>query len=70
MFQALLAHLQEVLHKRRLVYCVRVNVSWLHQEPLQTWWSQLTCDERSLPSTVCVPPSEEEQVMLVTCRGP
>jgi hypothetical protein len=29
MFRALLAHPQEVLHKRHLVYCVCV-VSWLH----------------------------------------
>jgi hypothetical protein len=29
MFRALLVHLQEALHKRHLVYCVRV-VSWLH----------------------------------------
>jgi hypothetical protein len=31
MFLALLAHLQETLHERQLVYCVRV-VSWLHKE--------------------------------------
>jgi hypothetical protein len=30
MFRALLAHPQESLHNRHLVYCVRV-VSWLHQ---------------------------------------
>jgi hypothetical protein len=32
MFRALLAHPQEALHKRHLVYCVRVKVSWLHQD--------------------------------------
>jgi hypothetical protein len=31
MFRTLLAHPQEVLHKRHLVYCVRV-VSGLHQD--------------------------------------
>jgi hypothetical protein len=31
MFQELLAHPQEVLHKLHLVYCVRV-VSWQHQD--------------------------------------
>jgi hypothetical protein len=30
MFRALLAHLQEALHKRQLVYCVRV-MSWCNQ---------------------------------------
>jgi hypothetical protein len=31
MFRALFANPQEALHKRHLVYCVRV-VSWLHQD--------------------------------------
>jgi hypothetical protein len=37
MLRALLAHRQEVLHKRHLIYCLRV-VIWLHQD----WCSQLT----------------------------
>jgi hypothetical protein len=37
MFRALLAHPQEALHKRHLVYCV-CHVSWLHQD----WCRQLT----------------------------
>jgi hypothetical protein len=36
MFRALLAHPQEVLHKRHLVCCVRV-VSWLHQPDATNW---------------------------------
>jgi hypothetical protein len=43
MFRGLLAHPQEALNKRHLVYCVS--------------------------SAVCVAPSEDEQVMLETCRG-
>jgi hypothetical protein len=31
MFRALPGHPQEALHKRRLVYCMRV-VSWLHKD--------------------------------------
>jgi hypothetical protein len=44
LFRALLAHLQEALHKRRLVYCVRVMSFGFTgtRVPLQTWCSQLT----------------------------
>jgi hypothetical protein len=49
MFQAVLAHPQEVLHKRHLVYCMhvisvgcnRIGVE-LEPVPLQSWCSQLT----------------------------
>jgi hypothetical protein len=37
MFRALLSHPQEAIHKRHLVYCVRVM-----SVPLQSWCSQLT----------------------------
>jgi hypothetical protein len=56
MFQALLAHPQEALHKRDLVY-VAVAVS------LQPCHSQLT-SARNISSAVCVSPPEDEQVML------
>jgi hypothetical protein len=36
MFQALLAYLQEVLHKQRLVYCVHVMSAGLYQD-----WSSM-----------------------------
>jgi hypothetical protein len=52
MFRALLAHPQEMLHKRHLVYAC----------------SELTQHARNIPSTVCVAASEDEQLMLETCR--
>jgi hypothetical protein len=54
MFRALLVHSQEVLHKRHLVYCMRVMI----------------VIPSSVPSAACVAPSEDQQVMLETCRGP
>jgi hypothetical protein len=57
MFRALLAHPQEALHERHLVYGVRVMSLGCYQE-----WSG-TC-------AVCVAPPDDEQVMLETCRGP
>jgi hypothetical protein len=62
MFRALLAHPQEALHKRLLVYFA-YNVSWL-------WHGcKLTSYARSIPNAVCVAPPEYEQVMLETCRS-
>jgi hypothetical protein len=64
MSRALLAHPQEVLHKRHLVAVLRVcYVSWLHQV-------QPTDVTRNIPSAVCVVPPDDEQVMLESCRGP
>jgi hypothetical protein len=63
MFRALLAHPQEALHTRHLVYCVRIV-------KLQSWHSQLTLYARNIPSAVCTALPEDEQVMLETCRGP
>jgi hypothetical protein len=60
MFQALLAHLQEALHKQHLVYCVRV---------MSVGCTRIGV-EHSNPGVVCVVPPEDEQVMLETCRGP
>jgi hypothetical protein len=34
MFQALLAHLQEALHKKQLVFCVRVMSDGCYQDPI------------------------------------
>jgi hypothetical protein len=56
MFRALLVHPQEVLHKRHLVYCMCVM--------------SVGCTRLDIPSTVCLAPPEDEQVMLETCRGP
>jgi hypothetical protein len=47
MFRTFLAHPQEAIHKRDLVYCVRV-VSWLHQG-----WS----------GTGAVPPEDEQVML-------
>jgi hypothetical protein len=57
MFRALLVHPQEVLHKRHLVYCVRV---------MSVGCTRVGVKLRS----VCEAPPEDEQVMLETCRGP
>jgi hypothetical protein len=43
MFRPLLSHPQEALHKRHLVYCVRV-VSWLHQD-----WSGTGVSDTPVP---------------------
>jgi hypothetical protein len=81
MFRALLAHPQEAIHKRHLVYCVRMSVGCgtvaVSLQPchsravkLQTCHSPLTLYARSIPNPVCVTPPEDEQVMLETCGGP
>jgi hypothetical protein len=54
MFRALLAHPQEVLHKRDLVQCVRIM--------------SVGCGTVAV-SYVCAAPPEDEQVMLGTCTG-
>jgi hypothetical protein len=56
MLRALLAHPQEALHKRHLVYCVRVM--------------SVGCTRIGVPSVACAAPTEDEHVMLETCRGP
>jgi hypothetical protein len=63
MFRALLAHFQEALQKRHLVYCVRIMAR------LQFWHTQLTLYARNIPSAVCEASPEDEQAMLETCRG-
>jgi hypothetical protein len=37
---------------------------------LQPCHSQLTLYASNIPLAVCIPPPEDEQVMLETCRGP
>jgi hypothetical protein len=64
MFRALLAHLQEALHKRNLVYCIRVmsvDRTRIKMEPHNT---------PRIPSSACVAFSEDEQVVLETFRDP
>jgi hypothetical protein len=60
MFRTLLAHPQEMLHKRHLVYCVRVMSVGCARIGL----------ERNVASAVCEAPPEDEQVVLETGRGP
>jgi hypothetical protein len=59
-FRALLAHPQEMLHKRNLVYCVCVMSDGCYQG-----WS--VTQFHSNPD-VCAAPTEDEQVMLETCK--
>jgi hypothetical protein len=66
MFRALLAHPQQVLHKRHLAYYVRTRImsvgcATIAVKP-QSWYS-------NVPSAVCATPSKDEQVILETCRG-
>jgi hypothetical protein len=72
MFRALLAHPQEVLQQRHLVYCMRVMsvVCSRFGILLQLWCSQLTYLKPKILGAVCAQPSEDEQVMLEICRGP
>jgi hypothetical protein len=60
MCRALLSHPQNSLHKRHVVYCVRIM--------------SVDCGtvavSRNIPNTACAAFPEDEQVMLETCRGP
>jgi hypothetical protein len=70
-FQALLAHPQEVVHKQHLVYCVRVMSVGCGTVAvkLQTCHSQLTLYARNIPNAFSAAPPKDEQVMLEKCRG-
>jgi hypothetical protein len=72
MFRALLAYPQEALHKRHLVYCVRImSVGCVSVAvKLQSWHSHLTLNSSNIPSIICVAPPDDEQVMLEICRSP
>jgi hypothetical protein len=63
MFRALLAHPQEVLHKRHLVYCLHVmSVDCVTiAVKLQSWYSQLTLYTRNTPTAVCAVSPEDEK---------
>jgi hypothetical protein len=75
MFRALLAYSQEVLHKRHLVYFMRImsadcfTVAVSVAVSLQPCHSQLTLYACNIPNAVCVEPPENEQIMLETCKG-
>jgi hypothetical protein len=64
MFRELLAHPQEVLHKRHLVI-LRAEIS----RYLNTF-KYLLISAPNIQNVVCETPPEDEQVMLETCRGP
>jgi hypothetical protein len=59
MFRVLLAHPQEALHKRHLVYCVRV---------MSVGCTRIGVP-RNIQSAACAGAPKDEQVMLETCRG-
>jgi hypothetical protein len=71
MFRTLLVHPQEAIHKRHLVYCVRIMSVGCATiaVSLQTWHSQFTLYSRNIQNAVCVSPPEDEQVMLETRTG-
>jgi hypothetical protein len=75
MFRALPAHPQEALHKRHLVYCVRVmsvgctGLKW-KSNPTPNLVQPTDITRSSIPSAVCVAPPEDEKVMFETCIGP
>jgi hypothetical protein len=60
MVRALLADPQEALHKRNLVYWVRVMSAGCSRIEVEL---QCCC-------SACAKPPEDEQVTLETCRGP
>jgi hypothetical protein len=75
MFRALPAYLQEVQHKRHLVYCVRVmsvGCTSIGVErsstPILVQPTDIT--RTQIPSVVCAAPPEDKQVILETCRDP
>jgi hypothetical protein len=65
MFRALLAYPDEALHKRPLVYLVRVSDISSTPTLVATNW-QHACN---IPSAACSAPPEDEQVMLEACGG-
>jgi hypothetical protein len=65
MFQTLLSHLQEALHKQQLVHYMSV-ISVGCTNPGSKQQNQLV---RNIPIVVCAAPPEDEQLVLETCRG-
>jgi hypothetical protein len=73
MFRALLAHPQKALHKRHLLYCVRVmsvGCTWMDWNSSPVAANIHNTHARNKSSAVCVADPEDEQVMLETCSGP
>jgi hypothetical protein len=70
MFRALLAHLQEVLHKQHLVCCMRVMPVGCTSSTLILVQPTDITHTHNTPSVNCAAPPEDEQAMLKTCRGP
>jgi hypothetical protein len=60
MFRALLVHPQEALHKRHLVYCVRV---------ISVGCTGIGVELHAIYCAAFLAPAEDEQVMLKTCTG-
>jgi hypothetical protein len=82
MFRSLLAHLQEALHKRYLVYCVRVmsvgcyqggvfhsNPGCMLLDVPQPATSQKLQSTQLTPKTATVVPPEDGRLTPETCRG-
>jgi hypothetical protein len=63
MFRALLAHPQESLHKRHLIYCVLCQLA---APGAASDITRNTC----ISSAACATSPEDEQAMLKTCTGP
>jgi hypothetical protein len=68
-FRSLLAHLQEGLHERHLVNCLRVMSVGCTRIGVELVKPTLSVHARSIPSAVCAAPAEDEQVMFETCSG-
>jgi hypothetical protein len=73
MFRALLAHPQEALHKRHLLYCGRVTSVCctrirVELRPTPSLVQPTDITRKQYNKVVCVAPPEDEQVMLETCR--
>jgi hypothetical protein len=69
MFRSLLSHPQEELHKRHLVYCMRVmSVGYTNSTPILVQSADITRTQY----TKCrlLAPPEDEKVVLETRRGP
>jgi hypothetical protein len=64
MFRALFSHPQKALHKRHLVYSLRIMSVGCATVAVSTLYACNT------PSAVCSAPPEDEQVMLETYRDP
>jgi hypothetical protein len=69
MFRAVLAHPQEVLHKRQLVYWVRV-VSWLHQDWSAPQYTKCHCASppEDKQSSFLVQPTDITRTQYTKCR--